>query len=373
MKLKTDYKWSEGNGRELPVENTGSTMPSQDKSQTAPLLIEQERYGPKHQTKFRRKNFSNALPNMLTKLNGPFLQIICSFLLIMASACQPKEEIAFPVGGLNYPRHVTGQDSSFYIYQYKDSLDVLDSLRTADYGRYFLRGFDEANLSIAPQSETVFRFIYEVWVSQPVVIKLTQNKLIVKQGLGGWLYPDFNIDRLNEDDQAQLNRSEWYFRIGYEKIKLPLWLSYFDSLLRRYPNLQDINNYAALRQKAIVYQHEKYRYSTAVIAISKTQYNSIVEKISASGFWSMRRESNCKNVPTDAGGFSLEANTANHYKIVSSASCPDDTRKFTIVCQEIVNLAGLGQKIRLIWDGSASTGDTIQIPEVPLEEGTQVP
>jgi hypothetical protein len=255
------------------------------------------------------------------------------------------------------------------MYQYKDSLLVLDSLDAAEYGRYFLTAFDEPNLSIAPRQKTVFRFIYESWLSHPIVINLTADQITVKQGISGWLYPDFNIDRLSAREQEQLRRAEWYFRTGYEKIKNPRWHSYFDSVFKLYPHLADIETYKRLHQRGEIPIRAKYQYAQKIIPISRQQYNSTVSAITASGFWRMPRESGCEYPPMDGAGFILEANTDTQYKIVSSPSCPDDYRKFTLACQDLVNLAGLEKQIKLIWDGGTISADSSTfVPEVPLEE-----
>ena len=58
------------------------------------------------------------------------------------------------------------------------------------------------------------------------------------------------------------------------------------------------------------------------------------------------------------GAFPLEANTPQKYNMVSTASCQDDTSKFTRACQELIKYSKMDDKIRLVWGDEAEEGDT---------------
>jgi len=298
------------------------------------------------------------------------MKILITLLCIFFLACHQGQMTSFPPGGLNYPTDIATGDSSFYIYQYKDSLSIEDSLEAADYGRYFLHGYDEPNLSIKPQEELVFRFTCEISNSYPIVINLKMNQLIVKERVKGWLYPVFDNERLSKSEQKQLQYSELYFRLSGEKKKIDLKRRpYLDSLIKIYPKLTDVSAYQELKNKAALKAPEKLQYSIKIVPISPEKFNQLVSLINESGFWTMRKESWCEFPPNDGSYFKLEANTASHYKIVGSPSCENDNRKFTLACQEIINAAGMTKQLPLIWDGKTSTiYDSIKIPDVKIRQ-----
>ncbi len=277
-------------------------------------------------------------------------------------ACQQKME--YPAGGLDYPKVVEVKDSSFWIYQYKDSLPVLDSLKAIDFGRFFLHNFNEPNLSTLPQEKEVFRLIYDEFSSEPFVINLTETNITVKRGIKGWAYPYYNQEKLSEHEQELESQSERYFRVAERWKKDPLRAAYLDSLLKVFPDMNNPVAYQTLLNKTIDYGPIPFQYSAQIIPITRKTFDSLVNLINASSYWSMERESDCEYIPADASSFTLEANTPYKYKIVGSASCENDYRNFTKACQEIVNHARLSNKINLIWSGGTTIVDSI--PEVQL-------
>ena len=148
-----------------------------------------------------------------------------------------------------------------------------------------------------------------------------------------------------------------------------MWRPYLDSLLGVYPKMTDASAYQELRKKATLETTEKFQYLIKVVPISHEKFNQFVKLINESGYWNMEKESWCKYVPTDAAYFTLEANTPKQFKIVGSPSCENDYRKFTKICQAIVDAAGYNKEIQLIWDGGTKTlDDTLKIPEVPINQ-----
>jgi hypothetical protein len=280
------------------------------------------------------------------------LVLICFFL-----SC--NQDIVYPKGGFNYPETIDSMDSTFYMYPYKDSLITSDSLMTSIYSELFLKGLKEPNLSIRPQAKATFRFVYSDWPTQTVVISLTEDKLTVKQTprILFYLHPD--TDKLTETEEELFTWSNWFFGGKNQNREDPRWASFIDSLLRSHPQLDNIDSYKSLVYKSAVHYRIPFPYSVETVPISKKTFRRLVNAINQSGFWVMPRESDCESIPADAANFFLEANTPSRYKIVGSASCPDDDRKLTLACQEIIKSAGMENKIKLNWDGTTIvTGDS---------------
>ena len=58
---------------------------------------------------------------------------------------------------------------------------------------------------------------------------------------------------------------------------------------------------------------------------------------------------------------------------MNSTSCPDDTTKYVKACQELLNYAGMGKEIELIWSGAVTTEEPIKIRELKLTEINEEP
>ena len=274
--------------------------------------------------------------------------------------------MVYPDGGFSYPKIVDAKDTTFYIYPYIDSLSTSDSMDVADYGHFLSKYYNEPNLSIRPLGQVTFRLLYSGWTIQTVIITLTENRITVKKAYKGLVPPYHYKEKLNNKEQEELSWAEWYFAIAQEKKMIPEYAFLIDSLLQKHPKMNDISYYQHLREKMTVYDSVPFQYISKSIPISKKIFNRLAKLINESGYWQMQRQSDCKDIPTDAEGFSLEANTPTEYKFVTSASCPDDKRKFTLACQEIVKYAGLDKEIKFIWSGEVTQPDTSDLLETPI-------
>ncbi len=233
------------------------------------------------------------------------LLVIFTALLI---ACNSSTK-SFPIGGYEYPKLEQNSDTGFIYYQLKDSFSKEDSFKISFLGKHFLKIFNEPNLSIRPQNQVIFRLIYESWYRHTIII-LTKNRITVKKVKKGYSYPFENDSSWNGD-------KEFYAGI------------------------------------------EDFEYQSEDIPISENTFQTLIKLINQSDFWQLPFEVSCNNVPTDADQITLEANTKNRYKVVTWLSCPGDTSALNLACQKIINAAGLGKEIKLIWDGSVIASDSI--------------
>lgn len=254
----------------------------------------------------------------------------------------------YPPGGYDYPKAVESKDTSFPIYQVKDSLLPLDYIREATFGQYFFSAFDEPNLSIRAGKNITFRLIY--WEFQPIVINLTEDHIIIKRVVKGNPFPYPDTAKLKTDEKKQYELSEHYFTLLRHHKGKPAFTAYADSLTKLYPKLKDLSHFQKLGEKSAVFDSTFFSYETIRVPISKKDFFYLVDRINKSGYWSLPRVYDCENMVMGVGGFSLEANTPSKYKFVRTASCPNDYRAFTKACQELINYAGLSKDIRLLWD-----------------------
>ncbi len=272
-----------------------------------------------------------------------------------------KAQIKYPEGGFAYPEHIADSDTNRYHYPLRDTT----SKRDAFYERYeylFYQPFNEPNLSLRPQSQEVFRFIYSGAFGNSIIINLTENSIVIKKGNPASLYSE-DTSRLSAIENLHLRILRRYFPVDDTTGKNPRRRHYLDSIVRIYPQLLNPAYYHQLYEKVMVKSNDPFHYKETKIPITEKQYTSVVEQINASGFWTMPHHNTCEYPPSDCGGFELEANTKTKYQTVGKTDCPDDTTRFNKACQSLVDLAGLNKKIQLIWSGETIT----VIEDVPLK------
>jgi hypothetical protein len=288
-------------------------------------------------------------------------------LILIAFGC--KEEIVYPKGGYEYPKYVEDKDTTFYCYPLKDVKSTRDSFETANWYS-FLEAFDEGNLSIRPNDKPTFRMIYEGIPT--AVITLMPDQIIIKKLIKGSFGNLPDTTRLSIKEKFDFNILERFFPLNdtsYKKRKK----IYFDSLSTANPELLDPNYYKYLLDKAGVLSKSKFEYTSKRVPIKKKTFVYLVNQINKSGYWQLPFDNWCQNVPMDADGFTLEANTPKKYNIVSTPSCPGDTTRYIKACQEIIKYAKMDKEIRLIWDGRATTDEPIKVKELTLEELKEEP
>jgi hypothetical protein len=252
--------------------------------------------------------------------------------------------IEFPSGGYAYPEHVDKKSENFLYYTLIDSLPSDDSFRIAYYGDYLLKALNEPNLSIKKQAKVIFRFIYTGPMMQPLVINFIENEIIIKEGIKGFIYPEQDENKLTKIERGHFNLLKWRFPLT-GNIKNVDDIKYIDSFVKTAPQLLNPEYYLSLLKKTELPITDKFSYSTKRIKISKDKFRKLVTLINTSGYWNLPFESECKDIPTDAGGYSLEANTQNKYNVVTEIDCGDQASKFKIMCHKLLTYAKVENKL----------------------------
>lgn len=289
----------------------------------------------------------------------------CSLLLF---AC--NQSIKYPKGGFAYPKHVAAKDTNFYYYQLRDSFSRRDSfLEATRYITYQL--FGEFNLSLKPARKDVFRLTYGAALGRFFyLIILTEDNIIVKKGDYS-LIAKWDTSRLSEKEKMHIDFFRRYFPVEERLAQLnksSKRFFYLDSLVKANPQLLDVNYYKSLDDKETVYNKETFKYTTTKIPITKAQFDTLVNGINASGFWQLPYDIS-KPDCMDGAGWSMEANTANQYKVVKDGNCADTTG-FSKAYQKIIDFAGLSNEIYVYSDPSKidTSKPSIIVQDVELEE-----
>ena len=256
-----------------------------------------------------------------------------------------KSQTKFPDGGFDYPLDLSSNDTNHYFYQLKDSGYLLDRMRYRSAYQVYVP-FDEPNLSIKPQPQETFRLFYSEAFGDCVVLTLTQDLINVKKGDPMEVFLE-DTSKLTPIENFHL-KFKTRFPFDTTKLRIPHAKKYFDSLIKLYPQLLDPTYYSKLYDKSIVRSQKKLNYSVAKINLTRQQYNSLIQEINSSGFWSLPYEVKCEATPTDGFGFTLEANTHEKYKVVSIGVCGENNAsKFTKACQKLIQFAKLDKEINL--------------------------
>lgn len=290
------------------------------------------------------------------------MKFLALFFLIVLIACNTG--IKYPDGGYDYPKHVADKDTNFYYYPIKDKEPRNDSFLDARSYTFF-RPFNEPNLSIKPQPIETFRLTYSTVFGEAIIINLNKEGIIIKQGDPSGLYEN-NDSSLSAIEKFHLNiLRKWFPLDDTIHNQKPYRRRYIDSLIKLYPRLLDVAYYKELSEKTYKIKEKKFVYPEHTISLTKDQYQSIIQQINASGYWSLPYEVKCDYPPYDGYRFTLEANTKRKYNVVTASACEDDTTSFTKACQKIIDMTKLGNKVHLIWKYK---GDI-----VPVESNTPNP
>lgn len=273
-----------------------------------------------------------------------------------------REYPKYPEGGFAYPENITGSDTNFYTYQLRDSMKPMEKWRD-DYSYIFYRAFNEPNLSIKPQPKETFRFFYGDAFGNSIIIVFNKDSITVKKGNPAGLY-DQDTTRLSAIENIHLRILNRRFPIDTAG-KKPWVKSYLDSMVKLYPQLLDPEYYHKIYDKSRVSTGEKFTPEVTKFPLTKQQYNSLVQAINESGFWSMPWQIDCESRMADGYGFHLEANTRTKYKIVETIGCPDDSSALTKACQKIIDAVKMEKMPNLIWEGGATT---VEVQDVELEQ-----
>ncbi len=304
--------------------------------------------------------FKSCISFHITKLVAVIsaMKYYLPILFVLLVGC--NSNIKYSDGGFDYPKNITDKDSNFYYYQLKNIESPKDAFR-GYYTYLFYQAFDEPNLSIKPQERETFRLSYSATSRKSIIIILTEDFIIVKKGSPENLY-DNDTSHLLAIEKFHLNLLNYRFPIDTTGKSIYV-KHYLDSLIKLYPQLLDPAYYHKLYDKTLVRNENKFNYAVTKITLVKQQYDSLIQQINSSGFWSMPYKIDCKDSPSDGYGFTLEANTKKKYKVVTAGGCLGDTTKFTRACQRIIDIAKLDKEVNLVWDGKVDTV-SLTLPDI---------
>lgn len=218
------------------------------------------------------------------------------------------------------------------------------------------KDFNEQNISLKPAAQDIFRLRVEGFKQTPSIIIITRQKVVVKKGTE-YLYQDEDTNRLTPVERLHFKILQYRYplqNILKNKTRHP----YFDSLITLYPQLLQASYLKYLCLKVLVPREHPYSYTTATKKISYSTFYSLITQLNAIGYWKMPDKLPCSSDYSDGDWYSLEANTAKKYNYVSATSC-NEHDAFAKVCQQIIKLAGLDDKIQLYDDPA--------IPKKPQE------
>jgi len=269
---------------------------------------------------------------------------------IIHIGCKTDSEkviINYAAGGYDYPTTLIGIDTNLYSYP----IDILkgskDSLDASYYGPYFGKGYKEPNLSLRYLGTDVFRLSYSTAFGFELIFSLTQDKIVVKEITKGSPYPTYDSTELSPFERFLFQEMKYDFPFKY-RTKAKKTSRRIDSLTRRYPQLLDINYFRHLMNKSASLNLQNFTFITREINISHATYKDLVTRINECGYWKLPYELPCAQCYLDGFGYMLEANTATKYNCVSAGTCINDTDKFALACQAIIDAAYFGHRINLI-------------------------
>jgi hypothetical protein len=236
-------------------------------------------------------------------------------------------------------------DTNTYIITTKDSLTSIDSFHVAFYWRLLIRAFNEEDFGVKQPTEDLIRFaFFEDY--NPVLVTFKKGTMVVKEVVEGYVNLDSDTSKLS--DIERLHYKVIFTRLIYRKPHDKL-RRFDDSLVKVYPKLLDPHYYKYLELKAATKDRISITYKKRTVNVPNGAFQRIMDAIGRSGFWKLPYEVKCQNIPSDVSSYTIEVNKAGRYKINQVLSCPDDSTKLNIACQEIVKLAGLSGKADVLW------------------------
>jgi len=270
-------------------------------------------------------------------------------ILICTITCKSPAVSRFPNGGYGYPSSISKADSTFYFVPLKNKLSKRDSILYA-YAYLLYQGFDEPNLSLRYAGQDIIRLAYMGAFENSLIIKLTGNELIIKTVKAGRVFP---VNDESDDRLTKLEKRHYYIlRRDYptgETQNTPRIQHYLDSMINIYPQLLDPAYYLYLIKKRIVPSDPPVVYITKTKTLSQEQYETFIDLLNKSGYWSLPYFVECSEPPNDGYGFTLEVNTKEKYNAVSTGVCEVINKSIGLkkAAQKLVAYAGLESKINL--------------------------
>lgn len=224
-----------------------------------------------------------------------------------------------------------------------------DSLRISFWTQFFWDAFNEKDLTIT-DGDSILRLTYTpgaLDTATPVILTLRRTEIIAKIGISKelYIYSDTLLTE-NESEDLALLRKFYPFNdtSKYVRKRKP----YLDSLSVLNPKLLDPTYYHYLFQKSLG-KLPPYTYRVTRTALSNKDFEHIFDLLGKAGYWAFPYDLPCKSLPTDAGGFTLEGKAKNNFQLVLASDCPGDTSLFRKACEEMVKIAGLQDRIFVIW------------------------
>jgi hypothetical protein len=181
------------------------------------------------------------------------------------------------------------------------------------------------------------------------IVTITRSTAIIKKWIKGQIFPQEDESRLTELEKLHYYALRRSFPLDEIKPNIDAQRR-VDSMLTLYPQLRSANYYRSLVDKISAPTVGNVLYSTQAISIKNSDFEKLANLINQSGYWQLPYNTKCHDVPNDAGGFLLEANTGIKYNIVTGSMCGDKASDFIKACEELVKFVKLDNKINLSWN-----------------------
>lgn len=280
------------------------------------------------------------------------------FLLI--TSCRAPTR--YPAGGYPYPEHIADKDTNFYFYPIRNNIPRSDSFHDA-LAFMSYRDLDEPNLSIKPMAHEVFRLTYQPALGPgPLIIVLTKDSIVVKQGKLTDEYFRLNEGaQLDSLEQQLVKLLDAYYPLDDTSVHHSARRRhYLDSMGRRYPKLYDPTYYHFLLDKEFAHTTPLFTYTRTSCKTKQKDFDHFVAQLNASDYWHLPVTMPTLEAKFDGWGYTLEANTALQYNVVSDGSYGDNTTQFTKACQTLIDCAGLQKKIKIFYDSTQNASPKLK-------------
>lgn len=251
-------------------------------------------------------------------------------------------------GGYAYPVNLTNSDTQHFGYPIVPLMSSGDSLYNCFYRQYLAKAFGEPNLSLRPMSEPVYQLTYETAFGEICVFTLSSNEIVVKKKLSGDPFPVYDSTKITADERFHLKLLHEFSLPGDSVIyKEAYRKKLLDSIMQIDPKVGDPAYFSSLLRKAFIPQENNFEFETCRMSISRIQYLNIMNELQRIDYWKLEPFNDCLTEYLDGVSYLLEANTPCKYNFVIRLGCNASDDPFTSVCQQIINLAGFGNEIKL--------------------------
>jgi hypothetical protein len=280
-------------------------------------------------------------------------RVLFFFIIVYLLACknQSKEktflyDLSTAKDAFDYPNLQGKNDTDTYVYQLKDALSSQDSFLYVTYGSYYLKQFDEKNLSLRPLALETFRFSYCPFGQKPINITFNKKEIVIKMWTSGSLDRVSNLAKLDSLESIKFNFFEHYFFRTRQSLSEKR-SKYYDSMLIKYPELKSVKYYKHLIDKSTDNDSLKFKYTTSYIPISLKQYTLLLDSLKKANFDKLSWRISSAELVNDGGGYTFEANTKTKFKFFVCEGMPIDTLPMTKFCRYLLKLANVDKETNL--------------------------